>query len=170
VSKLTQEYLKSILHYCPDTGIFIWLKPTSNRVSVGKQAGSLEIFGYITISINGLPYKAHRLAFLYMLGKFPIEEVDHIDNIRCNNAWVNLRECTSSQNSCNSSPRQDNTSGIRGLYYDHSAKVWKGRVQFEGKIKKKASKDRQLVVNWLEETRANIHAEFKFDPRVRRGE
>jgi hypothetical protein len=70
MKELTQEYLKSILHYNPDTGIFIWKerknligkqKVFNTRFS-GKNAGSLNTIKYIAIRINDIDYLAHRLA------------------------------------------------------------------------------------------------------------
>jgi len=115
---LTQEYLKSILHYDPETGIFTWLK-CRNKNLVGSKAGyicSSRGHGYVKIRIKSKQYLAHRLAFLYMGGKIP-QTIDHINQDRADNRWCNLRECTRSQNGANQkSYRKNNTSGYRGVH------------------------------------------------------
>ena len=98
---LTQEYLKSILEYNPETGLFIWLKQVSNRIKSGSTAGTIRSDGYVKIIINRKIYFAHRLAWLYMTGKWPEDLVDHKDNIKHNNIWENLREANHSQNNKN---------------------------------------------------------------------
>lgn len=101
VHNITYWRLKEVLHYNPETGIFIWLKTLSNRTKVGYNAGTHKNNGYMRIDIDGYFYYAHRLAFLYMTGEWPKNEIDHIDNIRDNNKWENLREVTRSQNNKN---------------------------------------------------------------------
>ena len=67
---ITQEYLKSILDYNLDTGIFTWKVNKSQRSNIGDVAGWLD-GGYTKIEINNKPYKAHRLAWLYVYGEIP---------------------------------------------------------------------------------------------------
>lgn len=93
---LSQEYLKSILHYDPETGILSW-KVDRRRVKIGQIAGYLCL-GYVAIGIDGKLYKGHRLAWLYMTGEWPKDEIDHINRTKHDNRWVNLREATKEQN------------------------------------------------------------------------
>lgn len=109
---LTQSALKEVIHYDPETGIF------SRIIKNGtKSAGSINKFGYICIGIKNKIYKAHRLAFLYMTGKFPLFDVDHIDGNRSNNKWVNLRDAETLINCQNRrKPQKNSTScGILGV-------------------------------------------------------
>jgi len=85
---ITQTILKELFSYNPDTGIFIRKVSISNQVA-GTVAGSKD-YDYIRIVVNKKRYLAHRLAFLYMLGKMPVE-VDHINRNKHDNRWCNLR-------------------------------------------------------------------------------
>jgi len=96
--ELTQERLKEVLHYCPETGIFTWIKKLSKRIKIGVPAGCDDHRGYLLIRIDGILHKSHRLAWLYVYGCFPVNDIDHIDNIRNHNWIKNLREATRSNN------------------------------------------------------------------------
>jgi len=120
---ITQEYIKSILHYNPETGVFTWLEDVNPRARKGMIAGGLSGSGYILISINNYRTGAHRLAFLYILGYIP-EMVDHIDRNPQNNSWDNLRVCTSKTNAYNAGLRTDNKSGYKGITWDRSRGKW----------------------------------------------
>lgn len=99
---ITCEYLKEILEYNSDTGLWKWKVRTSIRIMIGKKAGNInKRHGYLTIGIKGKPYYAHRLAWLYMTGKWPAVEIDHINIIKTDNRWCNLREASGSQNNAN---------------------------------------------------------------------
>jgi len=92
---ITQKELKELLHYNPDTGIFTRLIKTASSVQIGDVAGCKhKANGYIIINVLGIPYRAHRLAWLYMTGRWPKHQVDHDDHIRHNNKWSNLFEAT----------------------------------------------------------------------------
>jgi hypothetical protein len=69
-----------------------------NRVKVGDTVGTYDGNGYLDTRIGGKTYKLHRLAFLYMEGEFPPDQVDHINTVRSDNRWVNLRKYTQLEN------------------------------------------------------------------------
>lgn len=124
---VTQEELKSILKYDQDTGNFFWLKNTSNK-RAGDKAGSFTSTGYIIISINKKSYKAHRLAFLYMSGVLPTDEVDHIDRNRSNNKWNNLRLATHADNQTNKLNNLKTQSGFTHITYRVINSCWTVRL------------------------------------------
>jgi hypothetical protein len=122
--ELTQEELKRVLHYEPETGIFTWLVRLSNRAPVGKHANSKMTIGYITVRIHNAPYLGHRLAWFYMTGEWPQAEIDHINGISDDNRWCNLRPATHQQNLRNTRKRADNTSGRKGVRRDRRSGKW----------------------------------------------
>ncbi|MCY0910856.1 HNH endonuclease [Massilia antarctica] len=110
----SQEYLKSILSYCEDTGRFTWLV-SRGRVSAGTIAGTLIDRGYVSVFIDGEKYRAHRLAWVYMIGREPADQIDHINGDRSDNRFRNLREATRSENSQNMAVKRKSKTGILGV-------------------------------------------------------
>jgi hypothetical protein len=125
---MTQEYLKSILEYNEKTGVFIWKKKLSNRIKVGEVAG-FKNSRYISISIQGKRYQAHRLAWFYTYGELPKYEIDHKDQDTQNNKISNLRDVTSRVNHQNKPKRRDNKSGISGVSWDNVSLKWVVRIK-----------------------------------------
>ena len=119
-SILSQEYLKKILFYSPETGDFTWIA-VRKGVKRHKRAGNINGHGYHNICIDGVNYRAHRLAFLYMTGEIPVY-VDHINQVKIDNRWANLRSTTKSMNARNTKKYNTNTSGRVGV-------VWVPRYQ-----------------------------------------
>ena len=128
---LTQARLKEVLHYNPDTGAFTWLKSRRSDM-IGKKAGYKVSTGYIHIEIASQSYKAHRLAFLYMVGDIP-KYVDHINHNRDDNSWLNVREASRADNARNASRAKTNTSGVTGVHWHISLKKWYATIYVSGK-------------------------------------
>ncbi len=120
---LTQEELKTQLHYNPETGIFIRLiSGGNNKYKVGSVAGGFDALGYIAINISGKKYKAHRLAWFYIHGEWPKDKIDHINCIRSDNKIKNLRESTQQENCFNSCKRKNNKTGYKGVVLTKTGK------------------------------------------------
>jgi len=146
-NSITQETLRSILDYNPETGIFIWkAKDESlpcyhnsirgwNKKYAGHEAGNIMNTGYRAIVIDYEDYLAHRLAWLYVYGYFPKECIDHIDLDRGNNKIINLREATRRNNNCNMGISKKNTSGFKGVYWNVAAKKWQAYISVNNKSK-----------------------------------
>jgi hypothetical protein len=129
---MTQSDLKKILHYDPDTGIFIRLISKGGNAK-GTIAGNLRDHGYVRIVVGNKKYYAHQLAFLYMTGVIP-KCIDHIDRNRSNNRWSNLREATVSQNLMNSKKRKNSKSKYKGVSF-HNRRIlkWAARINVNKK-------------------------------------
>lgn len=95
------ESLKEYLSYDAETGKFTWIKKPSIGVSIGDEAGGKSLNGYVQICLHGKSYYAHRLAYLFMEGRWPKNILDHVDGDKTNNTWVNIRESTKSGNAQN---------------------------------------------------------------------
>lgn len=131
---ITQNQIKEVLNYNPDNGIFTWLVSSAQRIKIGNIAGGLDKYGYIKIQLNCKTYKAHRLAFLYMTGEFPKNQVDHINHNRNDNRWENLRGVSKTENGQNRSKQSNNKSGFTGVSWHKSMGKWIVHIKANGKI------------------------------------
>lgn len=123
---MTQDELKSFLEYNNETGIFIWRVHRTGMATKGDVAGYKHVSGYIHIGLKGKDYKAHRLAWLYMYGKFPDcgMHTDHINRKLDDNRICNLRIISPSENARNRNTRIDNKSGVTGVQWHKRSKKW----------------------------------------------
>ncbi len=132
-SVLSHELLTQVLDYNPDTGIFIWKSPLSNRVKVGDVAGQLDTHGHRMISVNGIRYGAHRLAWFYFYKVWPKDEIDHENLLKDDNRISNLREATHQQNVYNVKKRRHNTTGFKGVTFHKAANKFMAQIRADGK-------------------------------------
>lgn len=131
---LNAECLRRTLHYCAETGVFTWLVRPARNVQVGYVAGNINSKGYRKINIKGQAYAAHRLAWLYMNGEWPINFIDHIDGHKDNNKISNLRCVTNSVNLQNQRrPMCRNKSGVLGV--SKIKNKWVARLNFDGRTR-----------------------------------
>jgi len=132
---LTQNRLKELLHYDPETGIFTWIKPNANRIKAGSAAGHLDSVGYLRLTIDYKSERLHRLACLYMTGRLPPVHADHINGIKTDNRWINLRSVSKEINAKNKCIRSDNNSGVTGVYWRRDRNKWAVQVRVNRKTK-----------------------------------
>jgi len=130
---LTQQRLKEVLDYDPETGVFIWKASTSGREVVGSVAGAPNWAGYWRIGMDSHRYKAHRLAFLWMEGHFPDADVDHINGNRSDNRWQNLRPASRTINMQNTKRYLNNKSDFTGIAFEAKTKKWRAEIKANGK-------------------------------------
>jgi hypothetical protein len=119
---ITLGRLKSLLHYDPATGRWTWL--IGKRA--GKEAGHIlhryadDRYRRRGVCVDGVKYKASRLAWFYMTGEWPENLIDHKNVNPIDDRWDNLRPATHSQNVANTRrPRKFNKTGFKGVRLCH---------------------------------------------------
>lgn len=134
---LTVERLKELVTYDPSTGTLVWNSTGKGRRK-DKTAGKPDSGGYLRLCIDGSRYRVHRLAFLYMTGEWPQGEVDHINGVRTDNRWANLRRASRTQQGRNMKKFNTNTSGVVGVHWVKPRRLWSARivVNYECKVLK----------------------------------
>ena len=130
---LTHEQLLEALNYSPDTGEFRWRKARSG-VNVGAIAGSSHRAGYRRIMLDRRGYSSHRLAWLYIYGTWPSDEIDHINGLRNDNRIVNLRDVSRSGNSQNQRRAhvRNKSTGVLGVFIDRGK--CRAKIMYNGKV------------------------------------
>jgi HNH endonuclease len=136
------DYLHACFTYDPVTGELHWKRrprehfPTErgwrtfNATFAGQIAGTVSVYGYYSIGINGSRYYAQRIIWKLTTGEDPLNTVDHKDGNRINNRWANLRPATKLEQNYNAGRRKDNTSGGRGVH-KHKG-WWRARISING--------------------------------------
>jgi len=135
-----QSFLKSILDYSPDTGIFYWktrndISPIQNTRWTGKGAGAKNKKS-IKIIFNDVQYPAHRLAWVYVYGDVLNEniQIDHRNNNCYDNRINNLREASHSQN-CSNARKWAKKSLPKGVgTQTNDASKFRARIQVGKKV------------------------------------
>lgn len=119
--EINQELLQELLEYCPLTGVLRWKVHRGGTARKGTIAGAIDHEGYRLVSIYNKTYKAHRLIWMYVYGKWPDNVIDHIDRNPDNNTLSNLRDCSHSDNSHNTLRKPKGKSKYQGVYLDHKS-------------------------------------------------
>jgi HNH endonuclease len=127
----TQCQLKELLHYNPDSGIFTW-KVSRGVAVAGKTAGGLSEQGYTRISFEKRLHRASRLAWLYMHGEWPAHVIDHINGIRNDDRFENLRHVTVKQNSENRGASPRNKLGAKGVHFIDAYQKFSAHIKNNG--------------------------------------
>ena len=122
--------VRALLDYDPKTGVFIWRVHVGKRIRAGTLAGSVGPFGRRSIKFTadgiGHRFLASRLAWLYVHGRLPSEEIDHINLDQSDNRISNLREAARAQNGANR--RGYGRDGLKGSYKRGSG--WIAQITF----------------------------------------
>lgn len=131
---LTKHELEQWLSYEPETGVFLW-RMQRGKASAGRVAGSVNNKGYRMIGIGGKCHQAHRLAWLWVHGAWPSNDLDHVNQIKDDNRIANLREATASENMQNRSLHANNSSGYRGVHWHKGTGRWEAQIRIDGRLK-----------------------------------
>jgi hypothetical protein len=149
---VTPEELKELLSYDPNTGLFVWLdrplkffhdsggrytaefaQKVFRSLFAGKPALTAKNpGGYLRGNLFGRNLMAHRAAFCLVAGRWPMHQVDHINGVRDDNRWDNLREATNAQNQHNSSSAKGSSSRFIGVALCKRSHRWTAYICPDG--------------------------------------
>lgn len=132
VDDLSAKEVRRFLAYDPETGVFRWRLNRPNGVRRGDVAGG-KCGKYLKISLGGHQYLAHRLAWVWMVGEWPEQQIDHHDLDKMNNQWVNLRSADDSQQRWNQGLSRKNRSGVKGVHWCRTCEKWVASIGYRGK-------------------------------------
>ena len=156
MSELTVQILKSRLRYDAEGGEFYWLTPQR----LEQRAGTKTQKGARQIHVLGTIYLEHRLAWFYMTGKWPVNQIDHRDRNPDNNKWTNLRQATHSQNAQNITARKSPYGrGVRFMVGKRS-KPWRVSVVVNGKHVHKYASTNSEARTMAIDLRKALHGDF----------
>ena len=157
---LTVDYLKEIIHYNPETGIFTWILARP-KIRAGQIAGYKTHKNRIEIEIHGKAYQASRLAVFYMTGEWPRHQVDHINCIKTDNRIKNLRPASAIENGQNKKIQKNNKSGFKNVHWCKTHKKWVVTIKVNKKtISIGNFKDVELADLVAQEARNKYHKSF----------
>jgi hypothetical protein len=136
---------RALLSYDSETGELTWReRPTAGLSGLALRgakvwntrfadtvAGSPNGRGYLKVDVKGRHYKAHRIAWLMMTTRWPVDQLDHVNGVRSDNRWVNLREVTHKENLRNKRAYANNSTGYPGVRRD--CKRFEARILVDGK-------------------------------------
>jgi hypothetical protein len=145
IQNLTAELARKLLRYEPETGKLFWrersaefftdewTRMTWNARFSGKQAIMCpDRGGYHAGTILYRTYRAHRVIWLIQTGNWPVAQVDHINGVKTDNRWNNLRDVSASENLRNCRMSRNNTSGVTGVRQSRSGK-WIAYIHVNGR-------------------------------------
>jgi len=143
---LTQEYVRSLFHYDPETGVLTWKERPREHFSnshtwaamntrcAGKKVGSRlsKTSSYLSFCLKGKGFLVHRVIWVWVHGENP-EEIDHINGDKADNRLVNLRNVSRGINMMNKAQSKKNTSGVTGVVWHKAARKWTAQIRIDGK-------------------------------------
>jgi hypothetical protein len=162
-----QAVLLLLLHYDEETGVLAWNtregRKVFNKNKAGKDATSNSSLGYRTIFLQGKNYPAHRIIFKWMTGREPIQTIDHVNGIKWDNRWCNLREATHAQNSWNTGLASKSETGRKNV----APRKSKGKISYVATVKKNKKYHYTRAFGTIEEAneaaislRDRLHGDF----------
>ncbi len=131
---ISLEELKRLVRYEPETGLFYSRVTTCSRRRKGQRLGGLSSRGYLKFTLKGRSYTASRVAWYYMTGRDPKRHIDHINRVKTDNRFANLRLATNAENCRNRKLSKRNTSGFTGVTWDRDAEKWRASIRVDGKL------------------------------------
>jgi hypothetical protein len=150
-TEITADFARLLLSYDSETGVLRWKARTAdmfasneqtaehnrnawNAKSAGVVAGNVnKSDGYRYVCVNYISYAAHRLIWLLMTGSMPEKDIDHINCIRLDNRWMNLRVATREQNLANTKLNSRNKSGLKGVHWVERMNAYSAQISIQNR-------------------------------------
>jgi hypothetical protein len=151
--------LRKHYHYDPETGVFT-RKTSAGCRKAGSISGTTRVSRYFVLKVEKTKIYAHRAAWALTHGRWPKDEIDHVNNDGLDNRLCNLREASRSQNQGNAKRRSDNTSGVKNVSWLKRGNCFIVRVQKDGRRPSRRFKTLEEAAQFLEEFREEHHGEF----------
>lgn len=135
--KPSLERVRELLAYDPETGVFTRKVANSNSTKVGDVAGALTDRGYVRMRVDGCFVYGQGLAWFYVHGVWPEQEIDHINGVRSDNRIGNLRDVSRKDNMQNQRKAQasNKSTGVLGVHFHKAMKKFRASIRFDGKPK-----------------------------------
>ena len=154
----TQEELCELFEY--RDGSIYWRNTSSTMAQAGSKAGCVNGRGYLVVGIKYKKYLVHRIIWA-MHGNDPAAVLDHINGDTQDNKIENLRASTHTENMCNAKRSKRNTSGVKGVSWNKTARKWIGSVWYQYKMHKTPPFDsKEECAAAVMTLRCGLHGEF----------
>jgi hypothetical protein len=138
IEKLTAELLNELFVYFPETGKLVARHTMGTGRAyhkVGEEVGTLNPNGYRQVTIGRRKNSTHRLIWFLVTGKWPDHEIDHLNGVKDDNRWDNLRDITHRENVCNKRMYSNNESGCTGVSWHKGDNRWQASIRQNGKLR-----------------------------------
>lgn len=138
-ARLTPAFLQKIFMYDSQTGDLFWkalpwAPPKINKRMIGTKAGYKSTNTYVMLKIKKRMYRAHRIIWAIVTGKWPKNFIDHKNGNGHDNRWENLREATYTENNLNKMLVKS-VSGLRRVVWNKDNRTWMARIKHRGKLR-----------------------------------
>jgi len=126
----------------------------------GNEAGTLTVDGYLTVTVLGRQFYVHRICWFLATGKWPTANIDHLNGVKSDNCWPNLRLATHSQNGCNRL-NSANKSGCKNVYWSNTRNRWVIDITLNRvRVFHKVMEDYEEAVALAKAKMDELHGEF----------
>ncbi len=155
---LTVEAIRENFKYCPETGQLFRLEKGSYLPVKTRKT----VKGYLETSFMSKDPLVHTLAWVLMEGEFPVNQIDHKNQIKDDNRWENLRPATNAQNQYNIGARSSNKSGYKGVTRKTKFR-WTASIRVNGnRISLGAFDTAEEAALAYNEAALKLHGEFAY--------